>query len=99
MIHENEAGRLLEPKSPFLEVPHPRGPGLATHVLWAAEEIVDNYVGERNFARFSYHFLSMIYLTVILWLCYVVLPLPGHWPTLRQPDTAPLIYQDLKKYV
>jgi hypothetical protein len=97
MINDKEAGGLLEPKSPFLEVPRPRRPGLATRVSWAAEEIVDNYVGERNLARFSYHFLSMIYLAAILWLCYIVLPLSGHWPTLRQEDKVPLIYQDIKK--
>ncbi|KAJ9603065.1 hypothetical protein H2200_012360 [Cladophialophora chaetospira] len=91
-------GELEKHNSGLLQIPKPRRPGLATRVSWAASEVWENHVDELNFPRCMYHLISAMWLCVMLYLTWWLLPVRGHWASMRQPDRVPHHVLDMSNY-
>ena len=87
----------LQQDKNLLQVPKPNRPRLLTRVSWAAEDIIANDVAELNLPKCMYHFCAAVYGGIILYLVWVVLPLPGHWPAVREDDRVAIGKLDASK--
>ena len=76
-------------KDGLLQVPKPKRPRIMTRVSWAASEVWDNHIDELNFPRCMYHLVSTLWLCVMLYLTWWLLPIRGHWNSTRQEDRVP----------
>lgn len=81
----------------FLQVPKPRRPRMLTRVSWAASEVWDNHIEELNFPRCMYHLVSTLWLCLMLYLTWWILPIRGHWTSTRQEDKVPHYGADLER--
>ena len=87
----------VEHNDGLLQVSKPKRPYLMTRVSWAAAEVWDNHINELNFPRCMYHLVSSIWLCLMLYLAWWLLPIQGHWTTTRQSDRVPHQAVDLSK--
>ena len=70
-------------------------PSLLIRLAWATEDAVTDI----NWKHVAYKTCAFSYLALMMWVCWWVLPIPGHWPSFEraQPDKVPIKFQDFLK--
>lgn len=51
-----------------------------------------------NWLHITFKVLALSYVALVLWLTWVILPLPGHWSRLDEREFKPRSQQDLQHY-
>ena len=64
-------------------------------IAWAIEDALTDI----NWLHVAYKICAFCYLAFMIWVCWWVLPIPGHWPSFDtvQSDQVPVVYQDFSK--
>ncbi|KAI1613441.1 hypothetical protein EDD36DRAFT_465565 [Exophiala viscosa] len=71
-----------------------RRPTWLLRLTFRVQDLIDSF----SWIRFVYYLCSYSYFCLMMYLAYVVLPLPGHWDTKYQSDKVPMVYQDFTNY-
>jgi hypothetical protein len=71
-----------------------RPPLLVKFAWWMEDAITDI-----RWMHVGYKTLAYSYLAFMFWVLWQVLPVPGHWPSLKsvRSDKIPIFYQDFFK--
>ncbi|KAK4941969.1 hypothetical protein LTR10_018150 [Elasticomyces elasticus] len=71
-----------------------RRPTWLLRLIFKVQDLIDSF----SWIRFIYYLCSYSYFCLMMYLAYIVLPLPGHWATTTQSDKVPISYQEFNNY-
>ena len=58
---------------------------------------IEDFVDEINWLHIAFKSCAYLYITVIAYITWMILPINGHWTPKIQSDKVPVIYQDHSK--
>jgi hypothetical protein len=79
----------------ILDVERPKQPSRLIKLAWMLEDAISN----TNWRHVTYKTCAISYFSLLMWVAWCILPLPGHWPKFEsiQSDKLPVQYQDYNK--
>ena len=74
---------------------HRKRPSLLIRLAWRIEDAMTDL----KWKHVAYKTCAFSYLALMMWICWWVLPIPGHWPSFdrAQSDKVPIKFQDFLK--